>query len=48
MPAANDVCVPDGYPCYTAGDMFRRENFASSDWPPGLWGRFGKTRDCRG
>ena len=31
------------YLYYTAGDMFRREKSATSDWPPGLRGRFGRT-----
>ena len=28
------------YPWYTAGGMFRGKDFAHSDWPPDLYGRF--------
>ena len=35
------VCV---YPCITAGVLSRGKDFARSDWPPGLCGRFGRLR----
>ena len=29
---------------YAYGGLFRGKDFVRSDWPPGLWGRFGRLR----